>query len=263
MTSSTTALRPSFTWGGYLTGFALGGFFDGILLHQILQWHHLLSAVDGAGFRDLRFQVLADGYFHALMYLIATIGLWLLWKGREVLAAHSQGRALLGNLLLGFGVWHIVDSVLSHWVLGIHRIRMDSSNPLLWDVIWLVAFGLIPLAIGWFLRRSDGPGPRRPNASITLPLIVAVLVTTMGAVALRPPPDSSFTTVLFRPGTSMNQVFEAMHALDGRLVWMDRTGELVVFHLPETQSTWRLYGRGALLVSSSGMPGGCFSWSRV
>ena len=30
---------------GLLLGFAMGGFFDGILLHQILQWHHLLSAI--------------------------------------------------------------------------------------------------------------------------------------------------------------------------------------------------------------------------
>src|SRR5687768_8252330 len=37
---------PWFRWGAVL-GFALGGFFDGILLHQILQWHHLLSLVPG------------------------------------------------------------------------------------------------------------------------------------------------------------------------------------------------------------------------
>jgi uncharacterized membrane protein len=26
-----------------LLGIGLGGFFDGIVLHQILQWHHMLS----------------------------------------------------------------------------------------------------------------------------------------------------------------------------------------------------------------------------
>src|SRR5690606_10212012 len=54
-----------------LLGFALGGFFDGILLHQVLQWHHLLATVQGALFQDLRVQILADGLFHALMYVIA------------------------------------------------------------------------------------------------------------------------------------------------------------------------------------------------
>lgn len=46
---------------GWLLGFALGGFFDGILLHQVLQWHHLLSALQGGPFDDLRVQLLADG----------------------------------------------------------------------------------------------------------------------------------------------------------------------------------------------------------
>jgi len=45
---------------GFLLGFALGGFFDGILLHQILQWHHLLSGVESAPFADLRVQVLTQ-----------------------------------------------------------------------------------------------------------------------------------------------------------------------------------------------------------
>jgi uncharacterized membrane protein len=30
-----------------LLGIGLGGFVDGIVLHQILQWHHMLTATDG------------------------------------------------------------------------------------------------------------------------------------------------------------------------------------------------------------------------
>jgi uncharacterized membrane protein len=29
---------------GVLFGLGLGGFFDGIVLHQVLQWHHMLSS---------------------------------------------------------------------------------------------------------------------------------------------------------------------------------------------------------------------------
>jgi uncharacterized membrane protein len=72
-----------FTWSGYLLGFALGGFFDGILLHQILQWHHLLVGVEGEAFSSMRVQVLADGLFHLLMYLIAIVGLTMLWRSRD------------------------------------------------------------------------------------------------------------------------------------------------------------------------------------
>ncbi|CAO3443196.1 hypothetical protein [Azospirillum argentinense] len=140
--SSDTAYSPSlaraatgFPWAGYLLGFALGGFFDGILLHQVLQWHHLLSAVESSAVQDIRVQILADGLFHAAMYVVAVVGLWLLWRSRRRFVEPGADRLLFANALIGFGVWHILDGVLSHWILGLHRIRMDSANPLLWDLL--------------------------------------------------------------------------------------------------------------------------------
>jgi hypothetical protein len=38
--------RKRITIGGILLGIGLGEFFDGIVLHQILQWHHMVSHVD-------------------------------------------------------------------------------------------------------------------------------------------------------------------------------------------------------------------------
>lgn len=149
-------------WAGFLLGFALGGFFDGILLHQILQWHHLLSGLQGERFVDIRVQILADGGFHALMYVLAIVGLWLLWKTRRQCTEPGAGRALLAMAMIGFGVWHVADSIISHWLMGIHRIRMDSSNPLMWDLIWLFAFGVVPLLVGlWLKRKPSGGAPSR------------------------------------------------------------------------------------------------------
>ena len=74
------SLRPfsgEFRWAGYMLGFGLGGFFDGIVLHQLLQWHHLLSGLEQARL-DIRLLILWDGIFHALMYLVAIVGLCLL-----------------------------------------------------------------------------------------------------------------------------------------------------------------------------------------
>lgn len=34
--------RPFPMTPGFLIGVAVAGFFDGILLHQILQWHHMI-----------------------------------------------------------------------------------------------------------------------------------------------------------------------------------------------------------------------------
>ncbi|MFU0506593.1 DUF2243 domain-containing protein [Pseudaminobacter sp. NGMCC 1.201702] len=82
-------ISAAYIWAGYLLGFALGGFFDGILLHQILQWHHLLSLVDGVG--DISNQVLFDGLFHALMYVIAAVGCDFSWNEDPVLECAPEG----------------------------------------------------------------------------------------------------------------------------------------------------------------------------
>lgn len=52
---------------GVLRGIALGGVFDGILRHQVVQWHHLLGAVQGPPWPDLRTQLVADGVFNVLV----------------------------------------------------------------------------------------------------------------------------------------------------------------------------------------------------
>ncbi|MFZ5780932.1 MAG: DUF2243 domain-containing protein [Pseudomonadota bacterium] len=248
---------PWTKWGTVL-GFALGGFFDGILLHQLLQWHHLLSLVSGLG--DLRLQVLWDGYFHALMYVIAALGLWGLWRSHAK-AGDVQGRRLAGALLLGFGLWHVVDSVLSHWLLGIHRIKLDSADPLFWDLLWFFFFGLAPLAAGWLLMRPRGGPPAFRRSAAALVLLTCTTLAA-GAWSLRPPPGQPFTTVVFAPGVGERQVFAALAAMDARLVWTDPAKGVVVVDVAPHRR-WGFLAWGALLVSGSGLPAGCFDWSRV
>lgn len=246
---------PWFRWGAVL-GFALGGFFDGILLHQILQWHHLLSLVPGID--DLRMQVLWDGWFHALMYVIALAGLAGLWRLHRR-GTGQWGWPLVGAVLVGFGLWHVVDTLLSHWLLQIHRIRVDSDDPLLWDLLWLALFGLLPLALGLRLRRRGGGSGLQGTAAM---LALLALTSGAGAWALVPPAQTGFATVVFHPGAGPREVFAALDALDARLVWSDRAMGVVVVAVPE-ERRWGFYRHGALLVSGAGVPAGCFNWSRI
>jgi uncharacterized membrane protein len=260
--------RPPFSahlkGAGFALGFALGGFFDGILLHQILQWHHLLSGVEGAGLGDLRVQVLADGVFHALMYVIAALGLWLLWRVRGEFGEPGADRQLAAFALIGFGVWHVVDGILSHWVLGIHRIRMDVGNPLLWDLLWFFVFGVALIAAGWYVGRgtTGGGGSRRVRRA-TAPLALALAVLLAAPVAALPPRDVSTVMVLFRPGMSAAEVLGAIAAVDGRTVWSDRSGQLWAIEVGPGGSARQLYRHGALLVGSGLLPAVCFTWSRA
>lgn len=93
--------------------------------------------------------------FHVLMYVTTVIGLWLLWGTKKEFPASGGDRRLFACALIGFGAWHVLDGVLSHWILGIHRIRTDVDNPLFWDVLWLGVFGVVPLVLGWFMRRGS------------------------------------------------------------------------------------------------------------
>jgi len=57
-------------------------------MHQILQWHHMLTS-DGYpvdSLRNLQINTLWDGMFHAATWIFVVIGLTLLWRhaGRMV-----------------------------------------------------------------------------------------------------------------------------------------------------------------------------------
>lgn len=253
-------------WAGYLLGFGLGGFFDGILLHQVLQWHHLLLGIERAPFQDIKVQILADGLFHVLMYFIAMAGLWLLWKARQEFAAPKADRLLLANAFIGFGAWHILDSVLSHWILGIHRIRMNVENVLFWDVLWFVVFGIVFVVIGWLLRRgadtgTGGTGSGAGSHGTATAMLLALIVAVAGPVAALPPADVTTVMVFFKSGTKPNEIFKAIDAVDGRILWAARSGDVWALDIKDKSKTEVFYRHGAYLVSNSALAIGCLAWS--
>lgn len=250
-------------WGAFLLGFSLGGFFDGILLHQVLQWHHLLSGVSGEAFRDIRVQILADGLFHVLMYVLAFVGVWLLWRARRAPSVPGTDRRLFANALLGFGVWHILDSVLSHWLLGIHRIRMDVDNPLFWDLLWFFVFGVLFIGLGWWLRRRQPTDSGAGGHRLRAPAVLTIAAVVGGAIAALPPPGVTSYMVLFKPGTTPAQAMAALDHVDGRLMWSDRSGQLWAVDMSTGGRPADLYRHGAMLVSNSLLPVGCFNWMRI
>jgi uncharacterized membrane protein len=241
-------------------GFALGGFFDGIMLHQVLQWHHLLSLVPGEDLRRIETQILADGAFHVLMWVIAVVGLWLLWRAREGLAADRSGRGLLVSTLVGFAAWNAVDVVVFHWLLHIHRVRVDVpvDDRLRWDLLWMGLFTGLPLAAAWLASRKPGGGSdgRLGRAALTC------LVMGTAGLSLRAPPGADARPVLFRADVSQTEILAAAAAVDGTLVSVHQ-GRLAVIQLPDGAPGWRLFRHGALMVGGPGSPAACLTWSRL
>ena len=107
-----------------LTGFGLGAFVDGIVLHQVLQWHHLVVArVPADDLAGLEANTLWDGVFHLVTWFVVLAG--LVWTARSRSALRPVAwRSLTGALLVGWGAFNITDQVVFHLLLGAHHIRM-------------------------------------------------------------------------------------------------------------------------------------------
>jgi uncharacterized membrane protein len=137
-------------------GLGLGGFIDGIVMHQILQWHHMLTdtgehpAGTVAGLED---NTLADGFFHLATWFLVVIATLLAvraWQRRELA---PPWRLQAGLMLAGWGVFNLVEGLIDHQLLGIHHVRDDLGGPLGWDLAFL-AFGVLLIAGGLALARS-------------------------------------------------------------------------------------------------------------
>ena len=145
------------TAAGIFLGLGVGGFFDGIVLHQVLQWHHMLTS---AGYppdtvENLRINTLFDGLFHATAYAFVLIGLVLLWRAARRRHLRWSGKLLAGTLLMGFGLFNLVEGVVDHQILGIHHVNetVPRAQWVYWDIGFLI-WGAAMLVGGWALWRA-------------------------------------------------------------------------------------------------------------
>lgn len=147
-------LRPRFgplVTAGAVLGVGMGGFVDGIVLHQILQWHEMVSAWNPpVTLVAKQVNVFWDGLFHAFTWLTTALGIGLLWRAGGRPDVPRSGKALVGSLLLGWAIFNLVEGIIDHHILGVHNVREVTAWPLAWNLGFLLAsLGL--LAGGWAL----------------------------------------------------------------------------------------------------------------
>ena len=148
---------------GILFGLGLGGFFDGIILHQVLQWHHMLTS-DGYpadSLHNLQVNTLWDGLFHMTTYVFVLLGLIILWKRAHRTHVRWSGKLLTGTMLMGFGIFNIAEGIVDHHILGIHHVNetVPPEQWIYWDVGFLI-WGAVMLIGGWrLLKRGEQQTP--------------------------------------------------------------------------------------------------------
>lgn len=165
---------------GLLLGAGLGAFADGIVLHQVLQWHHLLTSTDtdriGVPYYSpdtvdgLQMNTLWDGLFHVVAWLLVLAGVASLYARVSTDRRRAwTSRALWGWMLVGWGVFNLVEGLIDHQILGVHHVRTVPAG---WSAGWRRSRGRHPGAACGDRpvpgqERSGGPArpPRRRRRS--------------------------------------------------------------------------------------------------
>jgi uncharacterized membrane protein len=148
--------RPLIAAGTTL-GIGLGGFFDGIVFHQLLQVHNMLSNwVPRTTLVNEEINMFWDGLFHAFCFAATLAGLGMLWNSVKRSDVYLADKAFAGSLLLGWGLFNFVEGLIDHELLQVHHVYQNDPNQfLLWDLIFL-ASGAGLILIGFFLIRHSG-----------------------------------------------------------------------------------------------------------
>jgi len=140
-------------------GIGVGGFIDGIVFHQLLQWHQMVSAKlppDSVTAKSVN--MFWDGVFHMLMLVAVGIGIVLLWRVGRRREADKSGRLLAGGMLAGWGIFNIVEGLINHQLVGLHNVREVAASPQAWNLAFLIV-SLLMLAGGVGMMRHRGFKP--------------------------------------------------------------------------------------------------------
>jgi uncharacterized membrane protein len=144
------------TSAAMVLGIGIGGFIDGIVLHQILQFHEMLTnKLPADTLVNKSINMFWDGIFHLFTLITTIIGVYLLWRLLMKVNINRSGYLLTGGLLSGWGLFNLVEGIIDHQILKLHNVNEYAMNPELWNVGFLI-FGVLLLLIGWiYIRKGE------------------------------------------------------------------------------------------------------------
>ncbi len=155
MNTDTSRLnRQPLIVAGILLGLGQAGFFDGIVFHQLLQWHHMFTNVESSNtVSGLELNTLGDGLFHLVDWLFTLSGLVVLWLTIKRNDVDLSTSVFIGAFCIGAGMFNITEGILSHHVLQIHHVK-PGAHQLAWDLSFIGAGILSAIVGGIILNRA-------------------------------------------------------------------------------------------------------------
>ena len=139
---------------GVVLGIGIGGFADGIALHQVAQWHNMGSAVvPPVTMETMSLNMRWDGLFHAATWLITLAGIFMLWSAARVGTLSDSAPSFAGEMIFGWGLFNLVEGVIDHHLLELHHVRDIPAHVPAYDWIFLAVAGVGFLLLGALLMR--------------------------------------------------------------------------------------------------------------
>lgn len=136
-------MKSTFT-GSFLLGIGTVGMLDGIIFHQILQWHSIYM------FTNRFYQIVSDGIFHLFVTVIIFIGAIILWRSDPSDSGNNK-YTFLGGLFLGAGIFNFLEGIINHHILQIHHVK-PGPNQFLYDILFDIS-GVIIIVVGLMFSR--------------------------------------------------------------------------------------------------------------
>ncbi|TVR23815.1 MAG: DUF2243 domain-containing protein [Ilumatobacter sp.] len=135
--------------GGILFGAGVGGFLTAMAVSQILRWRSLADGTreDGLPVTDVHGLAVAASVVQVSIWILAMVGIGLLWHGSDRGDRPLPGRAVGGWALVGWGTVTGVLGLADLLVATDARRALDTA---------LVVAGLVLVGLGLRLVRTGG-----------------------------------------------------------------------------------------------------------
>jgi uncharacterized membrane protein len=140
---------------GIIIGIGLGGFIDGIFLHQILQWHEMLSnEIDVTTVAGKSINMFWDGLFHMICFIAVCIGIYLLWNALLKPGAYHSSKLVWSGLISGWGIFNVTEGLMDHYLFKLHNVRETMEKQRFYNLSFII-YSVLLLFLGWLLFKSE------------------------------------------------------------------------------------------------------------
>ena len=95
-----------------------------------------------------------DGFFHAAVWVVTLVGVYWLLNVARGGAPLAGTEAFTGLLVLGWGLFNLVEGIINHHLLDLHHVRDLPAHVPLYDWLFLGIGGLGFILFGCAIARD-------------------------------------------------------------------------------------------------------------